>query len=571
MAPSEPVAIPPAKAAPSGQPVAFYLFALILVILVPALIVSLVLLQRNNQAQEEVVRSLTNATVQAMVQTVDREVSGMITTLRVLSTSQFGSPREFHDRALVALAGTGAYLIGLDADLNQQFNTRTPFGAQLGPTSDPDSARKALEAGVPTVSNLFFGRTAQRWVFNVLLPPPANDSGTTLLILTQDAANLSAALQSRQLPPGWHAALVDGANVVIAATPDAGVQSGDTLQIQPFQQDVTSPVWQRQDLNGEAVVVAERAASTARWRVVAWAAASAVDRPLDESLLWLGAWAVIIAVTAGTVAFFFAQRIASSVRGLRRDANRLGRGEPVEAKSYPVAELAEVSQALARASEQRQAAERDVHFLMRELAHRSKNQMTVISAMAKQSARGATDITSYVQSFERRIHGLARSTDLLLAHGRAGVGLNELVAHQVAPFSPADEARRVHIAGPSIRLNAQAAQTLGMALHELSTNAVKYGAFADDSGTLSVRWSIAGDQLNLVWREVCASAPAPSESKGFGTTVIHSMVGAALGAKVERLLHDDGIEWRFVIPLAAIDPAFAAASPDGLEADPGDD
>ena len=569
---AQPEVVPtPAKSAPSGQPVAFYLFALVLVILLPALIVSLVLLQRNNQAQEEVVRSLTNATVQAMVQTVDREVASMITTLRVLSTSRSGSLAGFHDRALVALAGTGAYLIGLDADLNQQFNTRVPFGQALGPTSDPESARKALELGVPIVSDLFFGKTAQRWVFNVLLPAPANDSDTVLLILTQDAANLTAALQSRQLPTGWHAALVDGANVVIAATPDAGVKSGQALDMLPFQQDVTSPTWQRQEINGEAMVTAERAASTAGWRVVAWAAASAVDRPFEESILWLGAWGVIIAIAAGTVAFFFAQRIASSVRGLRRDANRLGRGEPVEAKSYPVAELAEVSRALARASEQRQAAERDVRFLMRELAHRSKNQMTVISAMAKQSARGATHITSYVQSFERRIHGLARSTDLLLAHGRVGVGLNELVAHQIAPFSPGDDADRVVIEGPLIRLNAQAAQTLGMALHELSTNAVKYGAFADDSGTLSVRWTIAGDQLELVWREVCASAPAPSDSKGFGTTVIHSMVGAALGAKVERLLHCDGIEWRFVIPLAAIDPAFAAPSPDALEGDLGDD
>src|SRR5688572_32677114 len=86
-----------------SQPVALYLFALVLVILLPALVVSLVLLNRNNQAQEDVVRGLTNATVQAMGQSVEREIAGMVTTLRVLSTADSlvgGRFEEFHDRAV---------------------------------------------------------------------------------------------------------------------------------------------------------------------------------------------------------------------------------------------------------------------------------------------------------------------------------------------------------------------------------------------------------------------------------------------------------------------------------------
>jgi two-component sensor histidine kinase len=245
------------------------------------------------------------------------------------------------------------------------------------------------------------------------------------------------------------------------------------------------------------------------------------------------------------------------VRGLRRDAARLGQGESVAAKSYPVTEIAEVSQALALASEQRQAAERQVHFLMRELAHRSKNQMTVISAMAKQTARGAEDVTSYVQSFEKRIMGLARSTDLLLAHGVAGVSLMDLVSHQVAPFSP-PTGNRVTITGPMVRLNAQSAQILGMAVHELSTNAVKYGAFSGDAGVLEVDWILDGTDLNFTWRETVPSLPLGSGRTGFGTTVLQSMVAGSLGAEVGRLAHADGIEWRFTIPRDAIDPAAAA-------------
>lgn len=538
-----------------SQSVVVYLFALVLVILIPALVVSLVLLNRNNRAQEDVVRALTNATVQAMGQSVEREIEGMVITLRVLSTSQ--TLREidlaqFHQRASVALEGSGAYLLALDRDLNQMLNTRVPFGQVLGPTSDPATALAALDSGSTLVSGLFYGRTAQRWVFNVVLPVPGSDA-PALLALTRDAANLTPALQSRQLPAGWHAALVDSENLVIAATADAGLETGTVLPMRQTLQQVPDE-WRRERFGGDMVVTSEWRSRLAGWRVIAWASVDTVERPLGDSLLWLAAWGVIIAGVAGGLAVVLAQRVGRSVRGLRRDAQRLGWGDPVMAKPYPVAEIAEVSRALAEASSQRQAAEREVHFLMRELAHRSKNQMTVISAMAKQTARGADSVESYVEAFERRIHGLSRSTDLLLAHGRAGVLLDELIDSHIAPFGPPDAAR-VSLAGPTVRLNAQAAQILGMAAHELSTNAVKYGAFAGDTGSLSVRWSIVDDRLDLVWRETVPGGIATSERVGFGTTVVQNMVARSLGAEVERRCHGDGIEWHFVIPLSAIDPA----------------
>jgi len=555
-------------ATPSGAPrqrsrsVAFYLFALVLVILLPALVVSLVLLQRNNQAQEDVVRSLTNATVQAIVQSIDREISGMVTTLRVLSSTEAltsGDLAQFHERAVVALAGSGAYLLVLDDQFRQLLNTRVPFGTPLGATSDPASAQKALDDGTPVVSDLFFGQTAQAWVFNVLLPLSSRQGDAMLLLLTQNGANLSGALQSRQLPNGWHAALVDRSNAVIAATAETGLDVGAMLPLRQAAID-TGTEWQRESFDGQSVVTAEGRSLLSGWRVVAWATAEAVDRPLGESLLWLAAWGIVIATAAGVVALVIAQRIGGSVRGLRRDAALLGAGKPVEAKPYAVTEIADVSHALALASQERQSAESQVHFLMRELAHRSKNQMTVIAAMAKQSARGAGDIAAYVQDFEKRLMGLARSTDLLLAHGVVGVALADLVRHQIDPFCPGPD--RVKLAGPQVRLNPQAAQILGMAMHELSTNAVKYGAFAGDDGSLSVTWSLDEANLDLLWREKVVAMAPDSGRTGFGTTVLQSMVAGSLGASVERIAHDDGIEWRFAIPYAAIAPEAAAPAGD---------
>jgi two-component sensor histidine kinase len=174
--------------------------------------------------------------------------------------------------------------------------------------------------------------------------------------------------------------------------------------------------------------------------------------------------------------------------------------------------------------------------------------------MAKQTARGADSVPEFVQNFEKRIVGLARSTDLLLANGAVGVDMKDLIIGQLDPFRP-DNPDRLTLNGPSTRVNMQASQILGMAIHELSTNAVKYGALRRESGRLSVTWRQEGDTLHLRWRETVTPFAPPSDRRGFGTTVLESMVGRSLGAEVKRTVHDDGLEWTFAIPVTAIDPS----------------
>lgn len=101
-----------------------------------------------------------------------------------------------------------------------------------------------------------------------------------------------------------------------------------------------------------------------------------------------------------------------------------------------------------------------------------------------------------------------------------------------------------------------------MALHELAVNATQYGAFSDERGRLILAWKEEEDQLGMRWRETLSRPLRASERAGFGTTVLRSMVGGALGAKVERHEHADGVEWTIDIPMTALDPAFAADRPD---------
>src|SRR5690606_23144711 len=227
------------------------------------------------------------------------------------------------------------------------------------------------------------------------------------------------------------------------------------------------------------------------WRVVVWAPSSVIDEPLRRSMMSLLLGALAVGALATAAAWLIGRQIAQPIRRPSRDARRLGAGEEVAAVDYPVAEIATVSAALAQASTDRRSAENEIRFLMREVAHRSKNQLTVVSSIAKQSARNARNFAGFQDSFQKRLAGLARSTDLLIAGGAAGVDLRELLAAQIEPFQPSD-ASRVELSGPALRFENQAAQTMGLATHELATNAAKYGAFAKTDGRLVVTWRIDG-------------------------------------------------------------------------------
>ncbi|SFB97840.1 Two-component sensor histidine kinase, contains HisKA and HATPase domains [Devosia psychrophila] len=555
------------QAKPGRRSIVYYLVALVLISVVPSFIFAGVLIQRNQSAQEDIVETLIVATSRSIVQAMEREIAANITTLHVLAASpslRDGDFEGFYDRTKLALDSTEAHLFVVNPDFSTFASTRVPYDTPPNQTSDVASAKKAFETNEIVVSDLVLGAVSKRWVYNILLPVDLGPYGKKLIALNQQADNFASALSSNSLPDGWNSALIDNDGRVLAASP--GVANvGDQFSVFDPMAQRYAVGWQDIETTaGPALGVLQRSATTG-WRLVAWAPVWTINQPLMTTMVFLIAGGFILLGLIVAAMFWVSRRIGQSVRGLARDAQRLGAGQPVAATRYPVSEIAEISEALAQASLDRQSAESDVRFLMREVAHRSKNQMTVIAAMAKQTARSADDLQGYVQAFERRILGLSRSTDLLLTHGRAGISLGDLIDSQIAAFSPDDPAR-VKATGPMIRLNAPAAQIMGMAVHELSTNAVKYGAFLGDTGSLAVRWKIVDDKLDLMWRETVGEKLPTSERTGFGTTVLKSMVGRSLSADVQRIYHDDGIEWRFVIPLQAIDPEDAAATPPAEEA-----
>ena len=557
---------------PTGRPIALYLTVLAVVALVPAFVFSAILLQRHNEAQQRVVTALTTATTQAIASAVNRQVDGIVTTLRVLSTSPplvEGDIPEFYENATAALGGSGAYVFVLDGELEMLMHTLVPLGADLPTLSDPSGPARAIETDAVVVSDVLFGRLANDWVFSVSMPvPEATHGSARVLAMVQNARSLGVALTSRELPDAWNVAVVDSHDHVLASSIGARLDPGTAFPMPLDRSNAQQGQWQTIPVGATRQTAAYWNVGSTGWIVVAWADEADVERPFAETFWSLVLGGVMLAAVVAIIIYRVSLQIGRSVRRLAEEARLLGAGETVPPRSYPISEIATVSNSISEASRKRQAAEVEVRLLMRELAHRSKNQLTVIAAMAKQSAKGVDSVPVFVNGFERRIHGLARSTDLLLAHGIAGVGLRDVIARQIEPLSPLD-AGRVRYEGPALTLNTQSAQILGMAAHEMATNALKHGAFASDRGTLDVTWRVEGDNLHLTWRERGAAAPPATGRRGFGTTVIETMVSRSLGATVTRTLHPDGIAWDFVIPADSID--LHAMPPDAFGDHPGPD
>ena len=190
-------------------------------------------------------------------------------------------------------------------------------------------------------------------------------------------------------------------------------------------------------------------------------------------------------------------------------------------------------------------AEEHTRLLMGELNHRTKNILSVVQAIARRTAREAAP-ESFLASFGARLQGLSASNDLLLRTDWSGVQLDELATAQLAHLGDLVGARLTS-GGPAIRISSREAQTLGMALHELATNSLKYGAFADETGRVQLTWQWIDDRAwQLEWKETTSTAPTPPQHKGFGHTVIVDMVAAAFRADVAVEFPPTGFVWRMV-------------------------
>jgi PAS domain S-box-containing protein len=196
----------------------------------------------------------------------------------------------------------------------------------------------------------------------------------------------------------------------------------------------------------------------------------------------------------------------------------------------------------------RKHAEQQVHLLMREANHRAKNMLGLVQAIAHQTA--ARDPERFMGGFTERIQALAANQDLLIRNEWHGADVEDLVRAQLAHFADLIGSR-IAVDGPKLHLNGAAAQAIGLALHELATNASKYGALSTDTGRVDIRWEMTnGDTFAMSWTERGGPPVSPPERRGFGVVVMKAMAERSVDGAVDLDYAASGVTWRLTCPAA---------------------
>ena len=210
-----------------------------------------------------------------------------------------------------------------------------------------------------------------------------------------------------------------------------------------------------------------------------------------------------------------------------------------------LARAAAANRLLAAAVEERRRQDQVREMAARELSHRMKNILTVVQAIAASTGRTAENVPQFLERFNGRLTALAGAADVLRDAGGEHSELASLVRSATSPF----DSSRFSVSGPKFEVPANLGWVLSLILHELATNATKYGSLSTPAGRVQVTWGVDDHQVSLTWSELGGPRlQSPPEQEGFGSELIRRLVAMQAGGQLEMQFEDSGLVCRFALP-----------------------
>jgi two-component sensor histidine kinase len=195
--------------------------------------------------------------------------------------------------------------------------------------------------------------------------------------------------------------------------------------------------------------------------------------------------------------------------------------------------------------------ESDADLRMLELRHRMKNILAIIQSLVNQTLRSGRTIEEARRALDRRLAAMGNAVDMLLETTWSAAQLRDLMERCLTAGDG-----RVTLEGPDVEIGPDAAMSLSLVLHELESNAIKYGALSKDEGRVEVRWTVeqkdGTECLALSWRERDGPTVTPPSREGFGSRMISKVIGRQLGGSADTEFAPDGLKWRLSASMAAL-------------------
>ncbi|XDA99935.1 HWE histidine kinase domain-containing protein [Sulfitobacter sp. LCG007] len=492
--------------------------------------------------QEQSVRaaeSYGRARVDEIVDRLDAEIAVQSTMLAVFARSgwlQEGALESLHRRARSILSGQNLNLLVLDETGMQLVNTRVDYGTPLGLSSDEDARALARGEIRPEVSGFFHGKIANALVFNVTRVVNMPDGSRRVLILARNVDTFKPALAGAAAA-GWTVELRDQSGLV--ALLDGPLADRPENDIPCIAETAAK--------DGEVVLLQQL--RSADWTVCAWADTRSLvggDHVAWNFLAVVLAWSSVALIAAVFVGRF----LSGTIRQTAQMAAGLGAGLPVVASPCAIREVDGIRTALKRAADAQSERERERTIILDETAHRARNQMTLAISLVNLTANSSDDVAEMKDKLNQRLTSLGRAIDVAESARRGHLTLKDVIESQLLPFV-GDDALRLGLSGEKLDVDRAAGQSLALIFHELSTNAMKHGAWSVEGGRVDVDWRTMAGNLVLDWVESGRSAVA-SERKGFGSRLLTALIETAFGGSIERTYAASGYSCRIVVPMDAV-------------------
>jgi two-component sensor histidine kinase len=423
--------------------------------------------------------------------------------------------------------------------------------------------QRALETKSLVVSDLLVGQLSGRKQL-ALAQPTLDERGAveTVLSLALDPKVMSDLLHRVPLPEDAIIGVLDSKGQRVAAVPYEPEAIGTPLPDARLYERLTDQA--QGHLVGRGGDGVARfygfAHSAAAPDLVAYVGLARDPMFADADRLFLRRMALSASafVLAGVAAFWFGSyAVRRPIMKLRNAMQRVAAGDlSVRAEvASGIEEFAELAATFDQMAHKRRHAEEQQRILLRELNHRMKNSFAAVRSIASQTLSHARDPDEFQRAFEGRLAALSSASTLLVAGNWRVAELSALIEATLEPFRTA---HNLLLRGPDVTLPSEMTLTLGLVLHELATNAAKYGAFSVPAGRVEIVWARRGEaaesRLILDWSEHDGPPVQEPERRGFGRSLIERSIAYELDGSAELTFAPAGVRCRIEVPLGARAP-----------------
>lgn len=452
-------------------------------------------------------------TARAIRLELDSEVQSLISALQVLALSQSLQREDFDGfrrdvQAFLSQYPSGPNVSVADRNGQQVLNMRVPAGQPLPARANREALDQVFRTGHPAFSKLYVGAVLGEPIVTVNVPVYRNGEVIYDISFNPPLSQFQSMIERQRPSAGWTVAVFDQTGTNFARIPNPeqtiGRSASPTLLAGLFKQAEANLV--TTSLEGTELITGYSRSPLSGWTVAAGSPTAALTAPLWRT----AATTVTIAGLLLVIGLAFAIRMAS----------RIAHAEALH------------------------------RVLVNELNHRVKNTLSIVQSMAAQTFRNSPDPVEAKRKFEARLVALGRAHNVLSDEKWHSAQLREIVEEVFAPYATHD-AKRFIVSGPDVRIAPRAALLIAMVLHELATNALKYGALVRPDGKVVVDWSAVDERrLRLVWREIDGPPVKAPEHKGFGSTLIQDVFARQLRGSSQMDFTPTGLVCTLECPLA---------------------